>query len=195
MRYKYVVILRRDSERTTNVLSFLLCLSTALFLLFAGATSFSAITPAVSLAWFDTIIGLILLAGLAVNLAGRRTGRTRIRHRYLLLAAALGWLGSLIFPWLSVFFVLLAFLEYQTKRPLEIGFDSDKIVINSLIRRRYGWSDLSNVVLRDGLLTIDFKNNHLLQKEVVDDDEDEDDADEKEFNDYCQARLSEVPEK
>jgi hypothetical protein len=42
---------------------------------------------------------------------------------------------------------------------------------------------------------MDFKNNRLLQKEVVDDDEDEDDADEKEFNDYCQARLSEVSQK
>ncbi|HVW61521.1 MAG TPA: hypothetical protein VHC48_15825 [Puia sp.] len=195
MHYKYVVILRRDSERMTNALSFLLCLSTALFLLFAAATSFLTITPPVALAWFDAIIGLILLTGLAVNLAGRRAGRTRIRYRYLLLIAALGWLGSLIFPWLSLFFVLLAFLEYQTRRPLEIGFDSDRIVINSLIRRRYDWSDLSNVILRDGLLTIDFKNNRLLQKEVMDDDEDEDDADEKEFNDYCRARLSEVFER
>jgi hypothetical protein len=37
---------------------------------------------------------------------------------------------------------------------------------------------------------MDFKDNRLFQKEVVDDEE-EDDADEEEFNDYCRARLEE----
>jgi hypothetical protein len=64
-------------------------------------------------------------------------------------------------------------------------------VINTLFRRRYDWTDFNNVVLKDGLLTLDFKNNRLLQKEVLEDD-DEDDADEDEFNDYCQTRLKEA---
>jgi hypothetical protein len=104
--------------------------------------------------------------------------------------AALGWMASPFLPWLCILLILLAFLEYQTKRPLEIGFDNDRVVINSLIRRRYDWSAFSNIILRDGLLTMDFKDNRLFQKEVVD-EEDEDDADEDEFNDYCRARLEE----
>jgi len=195
MHYKYVVILKRDSEKKTDVLSFLLCLLSAIFFLFSAAASVFMEVDASGVTWFYAAISLILIAGLIINTLTRSKTRKYIRYRYLLLIAALGWLGSTVLPWLSVFFVLLAFLEYQTKRPLEIGFDSDRVVINSLIRRKYDWSDLSNVVLRDGLLTVDFKNNHLLQKEVVDDDEDEDDADEKEFNDYCQTRLSEVSEK
>jgi hypothetical protein len=99
-------------------------------------------------------------------------------------------MASPFLPWLSIFFVILAILEYQTKRPLEIGFDRDRVVINTLIRRKYDWSDFSNIILRDGLLTLDFRDNHLLQKEIAD-DEDEDDADEDEFNDYCRARLEE----
>ena len=189
MRYQYVVILKRDSERKTDVLSFLLCMVSAVFFLFAAASSFLTVTPPVPLAWFDAVIGLVLLTGLAVNSISRRAGHRRVRYRYLLIVAALGWFGSFILPWLAIPFVLLAFLEYQTKRPLEIGFDSDRVVINTLIRRRYDWSAFSNIVLRDGLLTMDFKNNRLLQKEVLD-DEDEDDADEEEFNEYCRARLS-----
>jgi hypothetical protein len=46
-------------------------------------------------------------------------------------------------------------------------------------------------VLRDGLLTLDFKSNRLLQREVADDDDD-DYADEEEFNAYCRDRLSAV---
>ena len=47
----------------------------------------------------------------------------------------------------------------------------------------------NNVVLKDGLLTLDFKSNRLMQREVADDD-DEDDADEEEFNAYCRSRLA-----
>jgi hypothetical protein len=82
-----------------------------------------------------------------------------------------------------------AFLEYQTKRPLEIGFDYDRIVINTLIRQRHDWSAFNNIVLKDGLLTLDFKNNRLMQKEIAD-DEDEDDADEEEFNTWCREQLA-----
>jgi hypothetical protein len=84
---------------------------------------------------------------------------------------------------------VLSFLEYQTKRPLEIGFDRDQVVINTLFRQRYDWSFFNNVLLKDGLLTLDFKSNRLLQKEVAD-DEDEDDVEEEEFNAYCRDRLA-----
>jgi hypothetical protein len=43
------------------------------------------------------------------------------------------------------------------------------------------------VMLRDGLLTLDFKDNTLIQKEVLDDDEP--DAPEDEFNEYCRSKL------
>jgi len=188
MHYQYVVILKRDSEKTTDVLSFLLCLLSAIFFLYSAI---SAAADAGGMVYLHGIIAMILLIGLIINLISKRAGRTRIRYRYLLLTAALGWFAGVL-PWVAALFIALAFLEYQTKRPLEIGFDSDRVVINTLIRRRYDWSAFSNIVLRDGLLTIDFKNNRLLQKEILDDDDDEDDADEKEFNDYCQARLSEV---
>jgi hypothetical protein len=39
-------------------------------------------------------------------------------------------------------------------------------------------------------LTLDFKNNTIFQKEVLDDDEP--DADEDEFNKYCREQLSRV---
>jgi hypothetical protein len=190
MQYQYVVILKKDSEKATDRLSMLLCLSSAIFFLYAAITSFLTVTPPARLAWFDAIIGLILISGLLINLISRRTSRRPVRYRYLLIIAALGWFFSFLFPWLAIPFILLAILEYQTKRPLEIGFDKDRVVINSLIRRRYDWSAFSNIILRDGLLTMDFKNNRLLQKEVAD-DEDDDDADEDEFNDYCRARLEE----
>jgi hypothetical protein len=83
---------------------------------------------------------------------------------------------------------LLAFLEYQAKHPLEVGFSGKEVVINSLFRRRFVWTDFNNILLKDGLLTIDFRNNRLFQKETIDDDDP--DADEDEFNSYCRERLN-----
>lgn len=190
MRYQYVVILKKNSEKATDVLSSLLCLFSSLTFLFSASGHLLTEHPMHGSDYFLAAIGLILLTGVIINFTARRTGRTHIRYRYLLMAAALGWIASPFLSWLFLLFVTLAFLEYQTKRPLEIGFDKDRVVINSLIRRRYDWSAFSNIILRDGLLTMDFKDNRLFQKEVAD-DEDEDDADEDEFNDYCRTRLEE----
>jgi hypothetical protein len=181
MRYQYVVILKKDSERATDIFSFLLCLFSALNFFYIQARSRQ-------INYFLLFVALIILTGLIINIVARRR-HTQVRYRYWLLLSAVGWIGMTPTPWVAAFFFLLAFLEYQTKRPLEIGFDLDRVVINTLIKRRFGWADLNNVVLRDGLLTLDFKNNKLLQKEVAD-DEDEDDADEEEFNMYCRERLS-----
>ena len=185
MHYQYVVILKRDSERATSLLSFFMCLLSGIIFLFAA-------TRDEKIFWLLVPLGSFLIIGAVIQRVAGRRARKVIQYRWLLVLAALGWVGMPVVPWLAGVFVILAFLEYQTKRPLEIGFDRDVVVINSLIRRKYDWSAFSNVVLRDGLLTMDFKNNRLLQKEILDDDEDEDDAEEKEFNDYCQARLEAV---
>jgi hypothetical protein len=183
MRYQYVVILKKDTERVTDSFSVLLILVSAIVFFYLGFQSGH-------LKYIPLLFAAALLTGLLINVLARRRGGTGIRYRYWLLLAAVGWIGFTTIPWFGAFFFLLAFLEYQTKRPLEIGFHHDRVVINTLIKRRFDWSAFNNVVLRDGLLTLDFSNNRLMQKEVAD-DEDEDDADEEEFNAFCRARLME----
>src|SRR5690606_30064060 len=89
-------------------------------------------------------------------------------------------------PWLIAVFVLLAILEYQAKLPPEIGFSKDHITFNGLFKKKYKWSEIENVVLKDGLLTVDFRNNKLFQKEI---DTGENEASEQEFNEWAQTVL------
>ena len=91
------------------------------------------------------------------------------------------------FEWLFFVFVALALLEYQARHPLEIGFSSRQVVFNTLFKKKFSWSELSNVLLRDGLLTIDFDNNRLFQREI---DEGESEASEEEFNAWCLRQLN-----
>jgi hypothetical protein len=192
MRYEYVVILKKNSERATDLLSILLCLLSAFCFLYTAVSSVYSGTGATAYFYLIGAAAIVLLAGLIINInAKRRSRHTRVRYRYLLIIAAIGWIGMTSMPWIGLLFFAVAFLEYQTKRPLEIGFHHDRVVINSLIKQRHDWTSFNNVVLKDGLLTLDFKSNRLMQKEVADDDE-EDDADEEEFNAYCRARLAQA---
>jgi len=200
MRYKYVVILKKNNERTTDLLSVLLCLFSALAFAFNGLHNLHSptlhgnngggwFTEAPTQSWLSMAVSVILLAGLITNLIISRVKGRQVRYRYWLLVSAIGWIGLTPIPWIGLVFMALTVLESQTKRPLEIGFDLDHIVINTLISRRFIWSDFNNIILKDGLLTLDFKSNRLLQREVVD-DEDEDDADEEEFNMFCREQLA-----
>jgi hypothetical protein len=108
-----------------------------------------------------SLASLIILTGIAENIRAARKQQKTARYRYL--------------------------LEYQAKYPLEIGFTNESIVINTLFKKSFSWQELNNVILKDGMLTLDFKNNHIIQKETV--DEDEPDADEDEFNAFCRLHL------
>jgi len=186
MRYQFVVTLRRDSDRKIDVISILLCFfSVVNFLLEqVRARQFKFL-----LSFFAALV----LGGTLMNIFYHKKYRKGevplkpVRYKYWLLIAGLGWLAMPYLPWLSVFFFLLTFLEYQAKYPLEIGFADDRVVINTLFKRKYDWSAFHNIVLKDGLLTLDFRNNRLFQKEVMEDEDD--DGDEDEFNDYCRGRI------
>jgi hypothetical protein len=178
MHYDYVVTLKRENARKTDLVSFLL-------LIFSFLT-FSYIQLREGFNAFQSIAIFILLTGLSVNLYASRRKR-ELHFRNWLFAAGLLWLGMPYFQWMSVPFIFFAMLESQAKYPLEIGFHPGGVVINSLFKKKIPWTALGSVILKDGMLTLDFKNNTLIQKEVLDDDDP--DADEDEFNEYCRGKI------
>lgn len=48
------------------------------------------------------------------------------------------------------------------------------------------WHEMDNVILKDNLLTIDFKSNRIIQAEIVEGNEP---VDEKNFNGFCTEQL------
>ena len=132
------------------------------------------------------LAGIIFIAGLLVWNAYLyyKTDR-EIYYSKALLIAGLVWTKMPYFEWLVIVFAFLALLEYQAKRTPEIGFAEDHIMFNTLFRKKVSWSEIDNVVLRDGWLTIDFKNNKLFQKEI---DSGESEASDDEFNEWIKNR-------
>jgi len=177
--YTYVVVIRNDNRRFINWTGFLLSILSALLFTFEMVQTERIVLP--------LFIGVAFILGVILyNIFRARSETHDISYSKALLISAIIWTKMPYGQWLIFVFVSLAFLEYQAKLPLEIGFSSSQVVFNSLIRKRYAWSDISNVLLKDGLLTVDLKNNKLFQK-LVDDGENE--ASEEEFNEWCSRHL------
>jgi hypothetical protein len=79
----------------------------------------------------------------------------------------------------------LYFLYGFATRRFKIILSSEEILIPSLLKGVTKWNDLNNVILKDGILTIDYKTNKLLQNEIEEDDF----INEQEFNDFCKQQL------
>lgn len=178
MHYDYVVTLKRENAHKTDLISLLLLI----FSLFA----FSFATLRNGLNLFLCLATAIVLTGLLVGLRSMRK-KKEMRFKYWLFAAGICWIVMPFLQWMIIPFFIMALLETQAKYPLEIGFYSEGVVLNSLFNKKFPWNSLQSVILKDGILTLDFNNNKLIQKEVLDDDDP--DAREDEFNDYCRSKL------
>ena len=72
---------------------------------------------------------------------------------------------------------------------IEIGFSESEIVKKVLNSKKYKWSEFNNILIKDDLLTMDFKNNSVFQAYTDDEENDEYDVEGEEFNNYCKKRL------
>src|SRR5665811_464424 len=156
MRYDFVVTLKRESARKTDLVSLLLILLSIFFF------SYTQVQSGVNYILCAAVA--VLLTGLIINFYKRRKG-IEMRFRYWLLMGGFFWLFMPYMQWMILLYILFFYLEVHAKYPLEIGFEKQGVVINSLFKKKVQWSELQSVILKDGLLTLDFKNNRLFQKQ------------------------------
>src|ERR1700722_20013541 len=139
MHYDYVVILKRENARKTDLVSVLL--------LIFSIISFCYTQIRNGFNGFLTISVIFLFLGILVNIYSFRK-KKEMQFRNWLLAAALFWLGMPYFQWMFLPFLIFAILEAQAKYPLEIGFYSEGIVLNSLFKKKFPWSSFHSVILK-----------------------------------------------
>lgn len=94
----------------------------------------------------------------------------------------------LLFWWAAAITLLLGLLYTIAKRKLAVAVEMAGISYPSFPKRRITWPELNNVVLKDGLLTLDFRNNKLIQVPVAESATTT--VDEKEFNEFCSKQLA-----
>jgi hypothetical protein len=112
------------------------------------------------------------------------------RFAVILIVAGISILSNSIMPniigWL---FILAGLCEKRLMQNKEIGFSTKDIIINGFFKKKINWEELNQVIIKADILTIDFKNNKLIQAET-DDEEDEDyEVGDDEFNTFCRNRI------
>lgn len=181
--YDYIIVFKKPSFRLVDIIS-------QLMLLLAVLVFASTIPASKAVVQGSSLVLVVVLTGIicwwVYCIFQQKKGNTPF-FRLALLLAAVGWYFQTKGNYITLIYFLAAVLEKQAKFPQEIAFDDQGVVMNSLPKKYYDWTDITNVILRDGILTIDFRNNKLIQKEI------ETPATvklEQEFNEFCKVRLN-----
>ena len=105
-------------------------------------------------------------------------------HRNIFFISAIGWARP-PYWWISIILIVLLFLDLLAHRKLKLTVSENKINYPSFPRKVIEWNELTNLVLKDGLITIDFKNNKIIQQTTLNSG-----ISEQEFNDFCRNQLN-----
>lgn len=181
--FDFIVVLKAKSTSIIDLVSFFMLIIAVVFFSYSSILMYNTngITPKLVLliVWILGIIGWIIFA------KKQHSKGNNLNYRFAMMIAAWGWFMVNVW-YLALLFLIAALIEKGVKTLPEWAFDENEILFNSFPTKKYTWLDVNNVVLRFGMLTIDFKNNKIVQAEVNDDVPAEV---EKEFNDFCAAQI------
>lgn len=177
---QYALMLRNEKEKFYLWFSWLMIIANLAFFVYLSAASlFKNLGPLVYV-----FLGIIAITYLRVS-KKERNGKPRLYIPFFIII--LGWVNTRAYWWVALIIIILMVLDEIARRKLIVQVLPDKIVYPSFPHREIKWNELSNMILKDGLLTIDFKNNQLIQQLV---DENWTSIAEKEFNEFCRQQLN-----
>ena len=185
-KYNYIITVKQPNYKNANAISLLmlmLALATFIYTAWVYWPSRTYHNAAILYAVFS---GIILTWGVYCIAFAPKLKRVPY-YRLALAAAAVGWfVEPLSNIWMGALYAIAALIERQVKFPVEIGADDNGIAFNSLPVKSYDWNEIENMLLKDNMITINFRNNKIYQKEI---EADVSAALEREFNAFCSSKL------
>lgn len=91
------------------------------------------------------------------------------------------------YPIFAIGMILIYIFYLLSIRTLKVSISESIISYPSIPPKKISWDQLNNLLVKDGILTIDFKNNKLIQQTIA---MAVPGLDEKEFNDFCREQLT-----
>ena len=89
--------------------------------------------------------------------------------------------------WLALAHLILLLLYLSANRNKIIRFMAAHIFLPGRPGKKIEWKDVTNVVLKDGMLSLDFKNNRLMQAPILENWTREE---EQAFNAFCYDQIN-----
>ncbi len=113
------------------------------------------------------------------------------KYRFLLYIIHLNlWLLQSAFIPMAAVFLIIVFAESIKTKQMAVLIDAEGIMIKKIFSaKKYKWEEAENVILKDGILTVDFINNRFIQSEIVAENFS---ANEAEFNTFCSRQINDA---
>lgn len=105
---------------------------------------------------------------------------------FIFLAAGIVWMLLHMIS-AGIVLICLGLLLSLLRQKFIFTFNKEGISGNDFFVNQKAWSNLNNVILKDGLLTLDFKNNKIYQAEII--TEESNVTDETAFNIFCKKHI------
>ena len=174
------IILKNEKQKwyhTIALIFLLLNFAVFIFLLFYDAYRYAAL---------GFMIALVLYILLRWNISTTNKSIPFL-DEFVFFIPVVGWFGlhNYLMAILCLFMGLLFKLALQQ---LKFVFTSEKVMKINFPKKQFGWNLFSNVILKDHILTLDFKNNKLIQAEI----ENLHDISEIQFNEFAQLQLGQA---
>ena len=153
------------------------------------AFAYIALNEPPGYAAFVVYFGLALSAGALAAILLKRFGKSLsdIWAATALIACALIWLQADNFLAGLLLIVFAAMSLVAQKKPV-IHFDKEQIRYPSFPEKKFSWSAIDFVLLKDDILSIETRDNHLLQFTL--DTKVASQVDSNEFNQFCAHCVS-----
>ncbi len=180
--YRFRFLLKNEKLKQYHRIAFLILLiNLSVFIYLAVSTGSENIRIS------SFITAALLISALSIDYFLEKKKKNE-DSPYKLLAeylVAMAW-WKLGYGWLALLFFVLGMLYLGAKRKLQVSVFKEYIIYPSLPNKKIEWQELNSVILKDGLLTIDFKNNKLIQQ-VIDENNNTDEA---AFNAFCRQQIN-----
>jgi len=174
---QYDIILKNDKIKSYNTIAWIFLIlnfAVFIFLLFYDNYRYPALA---------FIIALIIYLLMRWYLF--KTNKANyIIDEFVFFIPAAGWFGMHNYL-IAMACLLMGFLYKLSLQSLKFVFNRDKIIKINFPKKEFTWNELTNVILKDHILTLDFKNNKLIQAEI----EKSQIINEAAFNSFAQSRL------
>jgi len=178
----YTIFLLNEKAKTYRYITF--------FILLFNCIAFGYIffnTPdsrTETLSRFGLFLSFIYIVMYFVKNYTKLLSRFKLEISFIVLGILWLVLGKVAF---ALILILCTFLAVYSTRQQKVIFTKEKIIYPAFPPRTYLWNEVSNIVLKDDILTIDMKNNKLLQPLVI--AESGSLINTEEFNDFCRTML------
>ena len=174
---KFEIVLKNEKAKTYTVISWLIIALNFISFLYMGI---SGSAEEINHPFFAAGI---LLCIFLFQLIVKRKDESEINKFSLSFSEIIiAWI-IMQFYWIAALnFFLFIFQDISRRRLIVLFFD-DRIIYPSFPKRTIQWQELNQVILKDGILTIDMKNDKVFQNEIISD------INEAELNEFCSSHI------